>query len=108
MERNPLTIEHYDAWYSVQFAPDAVEQLAAAFTRAGRVVNGYTIQAVVARLSEIGEPEWANELEFDSENDAFCVRCARKAPVQHLVRRLERRLADPPALRRLIRSVREE
>jgi hypothetical protein len=108
MDRNPLTIAKYETCYALCFRPDEVERLAAALERAGRVVNGYSVEAVLIRLSEIGDPDWANELEFDSENDLFCVRCVRKGPLQHLLRRLERRLADPTALKRLIRSTREE
>src|SRR5262245_16468849 len=81
-------------YYSVVFSPHAVARLAKAIVRAGRPLNGYAVEAVMIYLSEKGDPSWGAELEFDSENEMFCVRCRKKRPLEHLVRRLEKRLAN--------------
>ncbi len=108
MKRAALTIEKYDGdggtVYSVHFTPNAIENLASAISKAGRAVNGYVVEAAMIHLSEKGDPAWAADLEFDSEHDTFCVRCRRKGPLTFLLRRLEKRLADPAALRRLVRA----
>ncbi len=96
------------AWYSITFDPRNLSQLAKAITGVGRNVDGYAAEAILVRLSEIGEPAWADELIFDSEADMCLVRCTRKAPLEHLVRRLEKRLAEPLRLRRLVKSLPEE
>jgi hypothetical protein len=96
------------AWYFITFDPRSVVPLAKAIASAGRDVDGYAAEAVLVRLSEIGEPEWADELNFDSEADACTVRCTRKAPLVHLVRRFEKRLAEPARLRRLVKSLPEQ
>jgi hypothetical protein len=99
--------EHREAegtFYSLHFVPGAVVPLARALAKAGRPVNGYVVESVMIHLSEKGDPKWGAELEFDSENDLFCVRCARKGPLVLLLRRLEKRLADPLALRRLVKA----
>jgi hypothetical protein len=105
--RNPLEVIQLQAGgtYSVFFCPDDVEPLAAAIEKAGHPLNGYTVEAVLSHLSEKGSPEWAQDLNFDSENDIFCVRSRRKLPLRRLVQRLQRRLDDPKAMRRLVRSV---
>jgi hypothetical protein len=95
----------YQTGYSLSFAPDRLEPLARALHRAGHPVNGYTVEAVLVHLSEKGAPEWAELLEFDSENDAFVVRCRARKPLEKLLGRLAKRLADPAAMRRLVRSV---
>jgi hypothetical protein len=56
------------------------------------------------RLSEKGDPAWAADLEFDSESEMFRLRCRRKGPLTLLLRRLEKRLADPAAMRRLVKG----
>jgi hypothetical protein len=45
---------------------------------AKRDADGYAAEAVLVRLSEIGEPAWADELIFDSESDACTVRLLSK------------------------------
>jgi hypothetical protein len=96
------------AWYFITFDPRSVVPLAKAIKRSGRDVDGYAAEAVLVRLSEIGDPTWADELTFDSESDACTVRCPRKAPLVHLVRRLEKRLAEPARLKRLVKSSPEQ
>lgn len=91
--------------YSLRFGPADVEPLARAIRKAGLPANGHTIQSAMVRLSEVGDPEWGEELDFDSESDMFCVRSERKAPLVHLRRRLEKRLVDPVALRRLVKAI---
>jgi hypothetical protein len=93
------------AWYSLTFEPGDVAPLAKAFATCGRDLDGYTAEAILVRLSEIGGPAWADELELDTESSCCVVRCARKAPLVHLLRRLEKRLAEPAKLQRLIRSL---
>jgi hypothetical protein len=108
MARATLTIEQDDgqgpAIYSLSFAPGSVPTLARALAKARRSVNGLVVEAVMIRLSEKGDPAWAADLEFDSESDLFCVRCRRKGPLTLLLRRLEKRLADPAAMRRLVKT----
>jgi len=94
--------------YSVYLHPYEIAKLAKAIAKAGGTVNGYAVQAVMIYLAEKGDPAWAEDLEFDSENDAFVVRCPRKAPLKFLIRRLEKRLANPAALRRAVRAARPE
>jgi hypothetical protein len=95
-------------WYIVTFDPRTLSPFAGAIAGVGRAVDGYVAEAILIRLSEIGEPAWADELVFDSESDACTVRCTRKAPLVHLMRRFEKRLADPARLRRLVKSLPEE
>jgi hypothetical protein len=92
------------ALYSLCFEPSAIPALARAISKAGRPLNGYMVEALMTHLAEKGDPEWLGELEFDSEHDMFCVRCPRKGPLTLLLRRLEKRLDDPAALRRLVRA----
>jgi hypothetical protein len=94
--------------FTLTLGADEVPVLEAALLKHGRPTHGRALEEVVVRIVESGDPPWASELEFDSEADVLVVRCHRKAPLQHLVRRLERRLASPAALRRLVRSVPEE
>lgn len=94
--------------YSITFDPRGLVLLAKAIAGAGRNVDGYVVEAILVRLSEIGDPSWANELIFDSESEVCSVRCTRKAPLVHLVRRFEKRLAGPGRLRRLVESLPEE
>lgn len=111
MEDSTLKIgKHVDergTCYSITFEPGALPPLAKAISSAERNVDGYAAEAILVRLSEIGEPAWADELTFDSEAEACTVRCTRKAPLMHLVRRLERRLAEPARLRQLMKSLPE-
>jgi hypothetical protein len=101
-------VDERGAWYSITFDPRTLSPLAKVIASAGRGVDGYAAEAVLVRLSEIGEPAWADELIFDSEVDACTVRCPRKAPLVHLARRLDKRLAEPARLRRLVKSLPEE
>jgi hypothetical protein len=101
-------VEEGGAWYFVTFDPRDLSALAKAMANAGRDVDGYAAEAILIKLSEIGEPAWADELSFDSEADACTVRCTRKVPLVHLLRRFEKRLAEPTRLRRLVRSLPEE
>ncbi len=106
-EKNPLEINKNSAadGYGIAFAPDSIAGLSSALRKARRKVNGYTVEAVLQFLAEKGDPDWAGELEFDSERDMFCVRCKEKAPLSKLVHRLEKRIADPSLMRRLVRAV---
>jgi len=112
MESGTLTIaEQVDdmvTWYFITVDPRAVSPLAKVLISTGRNVDGYATEAVLVRLSEIGDPAWAEELTFDSEAEACTVRCTRKAPLVHLVRRFEKRLAEPARLRRLVKSLAED
>jgi len=89
------------------FAPD--DALAAPFERAlrrsGRETVGYTIEAMVMRITEVGDPAWASELVFDSEQSAFCVYCPRRPPLVHLARRIEGRCANAMRLWKLAASL---
>ncbi len=106
-EKNPLEITKSAApgGYGITFEPDAIAALSSALRKARRKVNGYTVEAVLQFLAEKGDPDWAGELEFDSERDMFCVRCKEKSPLSKLVHRLEKRIADPSLMRRLVRAV---
>lgn len=100
-----VQLEHdHGLAYALFFHPTAVPALAEVLTRACRPVNGYTIEATMICLSEKGDPAWAKDLNFDSENDLFSVSCPRRGPLTFLMRRLEKRLDDPAALRRLVRA----
>jgi hypothetical protein len=90
--------------YSLAFEPDEIPALAKAIKKAGYLANGYVVESVMMCLSEKGDPKWAADLRFDSENDCFHVVCDRRAPLVFLLRRLEKRLASPAALRRLLRA----
>ncbi len=107
-QKEPLAVHKVDlkgnTWFSITFRPDALPQLARALASAGRSVNGYGIEAFAVHVAENGSPAWAEDLEFDSENDLFCVRCTRPAPLRFLVRRLQKRLDKPSALRRDVRA----
>jgi hypothetical protein len=85
-----------------------VPSLVAALRKRGRPAHGLGLEAAVVRIAESNDSPWASELDFDSEADACVVRCARRAPLVHLARRLEKRLTSPTALRRLVRSVPRE
>lgn len=87
---------------SVGISPEDVPELVAAFAKAGRVANGYAIEAFMIGLSEINDPPWASELEFDSEASHCVVRCSRGEPLRRLLERLTRRLANRAATRRTI------
>jgi hypothetical protein len=91
--------------YRLVLVPFDSERLTAALRKAGHVVNGYALEAVLVRLSELGDPVWASEISFDAESEACVVRCSRRAPLVHLARRLERRLSDDVRLRKLIRGI---
>lgn len=94
--------------YSITFDPRALSPLAKAIASEGRNVDGYVAESILVRLSEIGEPSWADELTFDSEVESCSIHCARRGPLVHLVRRFEKRLAEPARLRRLVKSLPEE
>jgi hypothetical protein len=104
-----LTIEKHEdderTWYSLSFAPDDVVPLAHALAASAHLVNGTAIEAVMVRLSELGDPDWASELSFNSEADSFSVTCRRRVPLVNLLRRLEKRLHDRAALKRLVRAI---
>lgn len=109
-DENPLftiTKSAKDGLYGLSFAPGSIAELGSALRKARRKVNGYTVEAVLQFLAEKGDPDWAGELEFDSERNLFCVRCKSKAPITKLIHRLEKRIADPSAMRRLVRAVPE-
>ncbi len=94
--------------YSLGVSSEDVPELVGALKRAGRDASGYTIEAFVISLSEIGDPTWAGELAFDSEASRCVVRCARHGPLRRLAERLERRLAKKTALRRLVEGLPRE
>jgi hypothetical protein len=91
--------------YALILDPRSLPPLASVIARCGREVDGYVAESLLIRLSEAGEPAWADELTFDAEADACTVRCARKAPLVHLLRRLRKNLAEPARLRRLVKSL---
>lgn len=105
--RDPLEVTRNEdtGVYAISFFPDDVELLASAIAKGGHSVTGYSVEAVLTQLSEIGSPDWADELDFDSEADSFCVRSRRRLPLVRLVQRLRRRLDDPKAMRRLVSAV---
>jgi hypothetical protein len=109
MAKAPVRITEYDEEekgkvYSLAFEPDEIPALAKAIKKAGFVANGYVVESVMMYLSEKDDPTWAADLRFNSETDCFHVVCDRKAPLVFLLRRLEKRLANPAALRRLLRA----
>jgi hypothetical protein len=110
MESTPKIAKHVDgsgAWYVVTLDPRALKPLAKAIADGGREVDGYVAEAILIKLSEIGDSPWADELSFDSEVDACTVRCARRLPLVHPLRRFERRLTEPTRLQRLVKSLPE-
>src|SRR5262249_13656513 len=94
--------------YTLDFSPEDVPELAAALEKAGRAVSGYAIEAFLIRLSEGGDPAWAAELEFDSEQSRCVVRCERRAPLRQLANRLARRLVKRRAIRRMVAGLPRE
>ncbi len=96
------------AYFVLSLAADDLPALAAALRKSGRPTHGPALEAAFVRVIESDDPPWASELEFDSEADAFTVRCRRRTPLAHLARRMERRLTKPLALRRLVRSLPQE
>lgn len=94
--------------YSLGVSPEDVPELVAAFKKAGRVADGYAIEGVLVSLSEIGDPAWAGDLEFDSEAARSVVRCGRRGPLRRLAERLERRLASRGGTRRIIEGLPRE
>ena len=98
-------LDHEEVWYSVVIDPRALPVLAKAIANEGRGADGHAVEAVLIALSEIGDAAWADELIFDAEAEACTVRCRRRAPLVHLLTRLERRAADPARLRRMVRSL---
>jgi hypothetical protein len=98
-------VDETGASYSLTFDPRTIPPLAKVFVGLGREPNGHAAEAILVRLSEIGTPSWGDELVFDSETDCCVVSCRRKAPLVHLLRRLEKRLAEPARLRRLANAV---
>jgi hypothetical protein len=107
----PLEVQKSTAPDGVRFwlalSPGRVPPLDRALIRAGHELTGSLFELVLLRLSEVGDPEWASELDFDSEAESCTVHCARRPPLVHLARRLARRLAEPARLRRLARSLPE-
>jgi hypothetical protein len=91
--------------YSMVCDPLSLPQLAKALAGGGHAVNGYSVEALLIRLSEVGEPAWATELDFDAEASACTVHCPRLEPLVLLARRLDTRLAEPARLRKLVRSL---
>jgi hypothetical protein len=94
-------------WYSVTIDPGTLSSLVKAMSGVGLDVNGRTTEAILLKLSEIGEPVWANELFFDSEAEVCTVKSTRKSPLMSLMRRFQRRLAEPARMRQLVKSVPE-
>jgi hypothetical protein len=94
--------------YALSVFPEDVPELVSALKNAGRVADGYGIEAFLISLSEIGNPAWASDLEFDSEASRGVVRCGRRGPLRRLAERLERRLEKPGATRRLVGSLPRE
>jgi hypothetical protein len=87
--------------YSLGVSPHDVPDLVAALENAGQIASGYTIEKVLVALSEIGDPAWAANLDFDSEAERCVVRCEQRAPLRLLARRLERHLTKR-TIRRII------
>jgi hypothetical protein len=52
-------------------------------------VSGYSVEALLSRLSEVGEPAWGTELDFDAEAPACTVHCRRREQVVLMARRLD-------------------
>jgi hypothetical protein len=94
--------------YLLDISPADVPELVVALEKSGRIADGYTLEACLLRLSELGDPSWANELEFDSEADRCVVRCIRRGPLRRLVARLVRRLARKVAIRRMVQRLPRE
>jgi hypothetical protein len=94
--------------YSLCLTADDVPELVAALKKAGREADGYAIEAFLVGLSEIGDPAWAAELEFDSEASRCVVRCGRRGPLRRLAERLTRRLAKRGATRRMVEGLPHE
>jgi hypothetical protein len=94
--------------YSLGVSPEDVPELVAALKKAGRAADGYAIEAFLVSLSEIGDPAWAGDLEFDSEGSRSVVRCGRRDPLRRLAERLERRLAKRGATRRIVEGLPRE
>jgi hypothetical protein len=87
--------------YSLGLSPEDVPELVAALEKAGRPASGYAIEAFLISLSEVGDPVWAGDLEFDSEGSRCIVRCARRGPLRRLTARLERQLPKRLLMRRI-------
>jgi hypothetical protein len=104
LEIDEYEAEHGEPRFALHFNPVDVRTIARALVKAGRPVSGYTVEALFIELSEIGEPAWANELSFDSENDTFCVYSNSRPALASLARRMQKRLEDPAAMKRLVRA----
>ena len=88
--------------HSLRVSPEDVPELVSVLEKAGRTPTGYAIEGVLITLSDLGEPDWAKDLDFDREATLCVVRCARRGPLRVLVRRLERRLPKRAVMRRIV------
>jgi len=93
--------------YYVVIDASALPVLVKAAKARDQEVDGYLIEGILLRLSEEDSPAWADELSFDAESECCTVRAPRRVPLVNLLRRLERRLARPASLRRLLASAPE-
>jgi hypothetical protein len=94
--------------YSLGVSPEDVPELVMALKKAGRAADGYSIEAFLVSLSEIGDPAWAGDLEFDSEASRSVVRSGRRGPLRRLAERLGRRLGKRGATRRIVEGLPRE
>ena len=101
-------VDETGTWHVLSIDPSLISPLAKALASVGRDVDGYVTEALLIRLSELGDPIWATELVFESEAGACIVRCRRRTPLAHLARRLQRRLEAPARLRQLAMTLPEE
>jgi hypothetical protein len=90
------------AAYSLGLSAEDVPELVAALAKSGRGATGYSIEAFLVILLEVGDPAWARDLVFDSEASRCVVRCRRKGPLRRLAERLTRRLANRAATRGVV------
>ena len=94
---NPLAIKKHvqggETWFSVAFPANGIDAFSRALSNAWKPTLGYAIQALVEEILAEGSPQWPAELVFESTNDTFAVRCARRQPLVQLARRIERWIA---------------
>jgi Immunity protein 51 len=95
-----------EAWFAITFAADEIADVRERLIRAGHRGTGCCWEALVLTAVEAlsDQPPWIDELDFDSEQSAFCVRANRREPLERLAAMLNDLIADPSRLAAAIRQ----